>query len=394
MTSTFTTNKRIEKPASGDYANTWAAPVNGDWDVIDTAFGGTTSLNAVGASGTVVLTTAQYRPPLIVISGSITGNINYQLPAGIGGYWFVYNATTTGAGGPYAIVLSSAGGGSTVTLAQGYTTAVICDGTNVGRADSNPAAAGGSTTQVQYNNAGLLAGSASLTWGTYSATFTGTIAASSSTLVTTGVTGTIRIGMTLGTITGGTFTSPTTVTILSQISGTIGGAGSYTISQTNTGGAGATVGSASYSALAAPNVIGNLTGNAATATLATTATTATYASTVTGTALAIGYLQLPQNSQSTAYVAAAGDVGKHIYTTSNVTLNPSVFSAGDAFVIVNSNTATTSITVIAGTGVVLRIAGTTTSGTPRTLAPNGVISALCVVGGATPTFLLSGSGLS
>jgi hypothetical protein len=317
MTSTFTTNKRIEKPASGDYPNAWAAPVNADWDVIDTAFGGTTSLNAVGASGTVVLTTAQYRPPLIVISGSITDNINYQLPAGIGGYWFVFNATTTGVGGPYAISFSSAGGGTTVILAQGYTTAVICDGVNVGRADTNLPVAGGSTTQVQFNSAGALAGSANLTWN-------GT------------------------TLTSSSFTGP-------------------------------------------------LTGNASTATsatTATTATTATYASTVTGTALAIGYLKLPQNSQSTAYVAVAGDVGKHIYTTSNVTLNPSVFSAGDAFVIVNSNTATTSITVIAGSGVVLRIAGTTTSGTPRTLAPNGVISVLCVVGGATPTFLLSGAGLS
>jgi hypothetical protein len=140
-----------------------------------------------------------------------------------------------------------------------------------------------------------------------------------------------------------------------------------------------------------------VTGNASTATSATsatTATTATYASTVTGTALAIGYLQLPQNLQTTTYSALIGDVGKHIYSTSSVTLNPSVFSAGDAFVIVNSNTATTSISIIAGTGVVLRIAGTTTTGTPRTLAPNGMVSVLCVVGGATPTFLISGAGIT
>jgi hypothetical protein len=317
MPSSFTTNKQIEKPGNGDYVNTWSTPVNADWDIIDKAFGGQTTLNAVGVSGTVALTPTQYQPPIIAITGSITGNINYRLPAGVGGYWFVFNNTTTGAGGPYAIVLSSAGGGSTVTLVQGKTTAVICDGTNVGLADTNVAIAGGSTTQVQFNSAGALAGSASLTWNG-------------------------------ATLTSSSFTGP---------------------------------------------LIGNAS-TATSATTATTATTATYASTVTGTALAIGYLQLPQNSQSTAYPAVAADVGKHIYTTSNVTLNPSVFSPGDAFVIVNSNTATTSINIVAGSGVVLRLAGTTTSGTPRPLAPNGIASVLCVVGGATPTFLLSGAGLS
>lgn len=161
MTSSYTTNKKIEKPANGDFNNTWSTPVNNDWDIIDRAFGGQTLLNAVSVSGTVTLTATQYQAPIIVISGSITGNINYQLPSGVGGYWFIFNNTTTGAGGPYAIVFSSAGGGSTVTLAQGVTTAVICDGTNVGRADTNPPVAGGSNTQVQYNSSGLLAGSSS-----------------------------------------------------------------------------------------------------------------------------------------------------------------------------------------------------------------------------------------
>jgi hypothetical protein len=390
-----TTNKSLSLPAYNSAS--WDVPLNANFSSIDSAFGGSTVKNPTGISGTVVLTSAEYTPPLLVIGTSLTGtatlsnNVTYQIPSGVGGYWFVYNNTTNSGTNTYGVTISSGGGGTSIGLRQGVTTAIICDGTNIGYADTNPALAGGSTTQVQYNSSGVLAGSASLTWGLYSATFTGTIAASSATLVTTSVTGTIQIGMTLGTITGGTFTSPTTVTIVSQISGTTGGAGSYVISQTNTGGTGATVASASFSALAAPNFIGSLTGNAATAT---STTTATYASTVTGTAYAIGYLKLPQNLQTSSYPAVAADVGKHIYTTSNVTLNPSVFSEGDAFVIVNSNTATTSISVIAGSGVVLRIAGTTTSGTPRTLAPNGMISVLCVVGGATPTFLLSGAGLS
>lgn len=155
MTSSYTTNKKIEKPANGDFNNTWSTPVNNDWDIIDRAFGGQTLLNAVAVSGTVTLTATQYQAPIIVISGALTANINYQLPSGIGGYWFIFNNTS----GSYSILFSSAGGGSTVTLAQGVTTAVICDGTNVGRADTNIPAAAGSPTQVQYNSGGQLAAS-------------------------------------------------------------------------------------------------------------------------------------------------------------------------------------------------------------------------------------------
>ena len=155
MVSSYTTNKQIEKPANGDYNNTWSTPVNSDWDIIDRAFGGTTTLNAVAASGTVTLTTNQYQAPIVAITGALTANVNYQLPAGVGGFWFVFNNTS----GSFSILFSSAGGGSTVTLAQGRTTAVICDGTNVGLADTSVPSAAGSTTQVQYNLSGQLAGS-------------------------------------------------------------------------------------------------------------------------------------------------------------------------------------------------------------------------------------------
>ena len=155
MVSSYTPNKQIEKPANGDYNNTWSTPVNSDWDIIDRAFGGTTTLNAVAASGTVTLTTNQYQAPIVAITGALTANVNYQLPASVGGFWFVFNNTS----GSFSILFSSAGGGSTVTLAQGRTTAVICDGTNVGLADTSVPSAAGSTTQVQYNLSGQLAGS-------------------------------------------------------------------------------------------------------------------------------------------------------------------------------------------------------------------------------------------
>lgn len=378
MSSSYTTNISLEKPANGDYNNTWNVPVNNDWDIVDQAIGGHITINVVGASGTVSLAATTYRNRILIVSGTLTANVNYQLPANVGGFWYIYNNTS----GSYTVTFSSAtGGGTSFVVPQSYTSIVICDGTNVGSALTVPSAAAGSNTQLQFNNSGALGASSSLTWGTSSSTFTGTIASGANTLVTTGVTGTIYAGMTLGTITGGTFTSPTTVVITGQISGTTGGAGSYSLSQTNTGGAGATVTTASITALSAPYVIGSLSGNAISANTAAT---------VTGTTYAIGYLQIPQSSNTTV---SASDVGKHLYISTGPTINPSIFSAGDSFVIVNSN-ASSAITITGGTGVTLRLAGTSTSGSTRTLASWGMASVLCVVGGSTPTFMVSGSGVS
>jgi hypothetical protein len=107
----------------------------------------------------------------------------------------------------------------------------------------------------------------------------------------------------------------------------------------------------------------------------------------------VGYLNIPQNAQTSAYVAAATDVGKHIsITTGGVTVNASVFSAGDVFTIYNNSGSSQNIT--AGSGVTFRLAGTATSGTPRTVSQYGLATVLCVTGGASPVFVLSGAGVT
>lgn len=160
MTSTFTPNKGVEKPGSGDYVDQWATPVNADWDVIDTSFGGITNLSATGQSGIVALTVDQYRPPNVNITGVLTANVSYRLPSGVGGQWSVANNTS----GAFTITFSSGGGGTVVPVLQGYRTLVICDGTNVVYSQTAPINAAGSDTQVQYNSLGLFAGSANLTF--------------------------------------------------------------------------------------------------------------------------------------------------------------------------------------------------------------------------------------
>ena len=102
-----------------------------------------------------------------------------------------------------------------------------------------------------------------------------------------------------------------------------------------------------------------------------------------------GVRSIPQNSQTSAYILAASDIGKHVsITTGGVTINTGIFSAGDAVSIYNNSGSNQTITQ--GTSVTLRQAGTANTGN-RTLAQYGVCTVLCV---GSETFVISGAGLS
>jgi len=161
MASTYTTNKaHLEEPASGDYVNTWATPVNNNMNAVDNCLGGSVTINVVGITTTQTFTLAQYQPLNIVFSGTLSANLIYQLPSGVGGFWSIYNNTS----GAYTITIASAtGGGSSLAISQGSRVAVLCDGTNV-LLFNNTSVAGGSNTQVQYNVSGGLSGSSLFTY--------------------------------------------------------------------------------------------------------------------------------------------------------------------------------------------------------------------------------------
>ena len=127
MTSTYTPNLGLEEPGNGDYNNTWNVPVNANMAAIDTAISGITSFNVVSVSGTVALTRTQHLCRTWIFSGVMTANITYQLPAGIGGFWFVVNQTS----GSYTLTISSASGGTTVAIPQGNAMVITCDSANV-----------------------------------------------------------------------------------------------------------------------------------------------------------------------------------------------------------------------------------------------------------------------
>ena len=100
-------------------------------------------------------------------------------------------------------------------------------------------------------------------------------------------------------------------------------------------------------------------------------------------------IPVPLNTQSGAYVAVAGDAGKAIYiSTGGVTINNSVFSAGDLVTIVNNSGSNQTITQ--GSGVTLYNAADGATGN-RTMA----LRAVATIWFASASIgYLSGAGVS
>lgn len=94
---------------------------------------------------------------------------------------------------------------------------------------------------------------------------------------------------------------------------------------------------------------------------------------------------IPQNSKTTSYTLAVGDIGEFISTNSSVTVPNGTFSGGDVVSIYN--TTSSNITVIQGASTTLTKAGSTTTGN-ATLLQYGIATVLCT--GAN-TFVITGT---
>ena len=159
-----TTNKGLAQPTYNSETNTWGTTsLNNNFGYLDQALGGSTLLNATGLGNTTVtLSQTQCRPATFAISGTPGGIVTYEVAAGIGGQWVVRN----GVGDGYAIRLQSASGGTYVSVSAGDNLEASCDGSASGMVRNTTAVANaaGSTTQVQFNSSGAMAGSANLTF--------------------------------------------------------------------------------------------------------------------------------------------------------------------------------------------------------------------------------------
>ncbi len=112
---------------------------------------------------------------------------------------------------------------------------------------------------------------------------------------------------------------------------------------------------------------------------------------------AIGYLTIPQNSQSSAYTLVLSDSGKQIFhpvadttaRTWTIPANSSVaFPIGTAVTFINQNGA--GVITIAITSDTMWLAGAGTTGN-RTLAANGIATAIKIT---STGWIISGTGLT
>ena len=327
-------NKFIAAPSSGGFNNTWATPVNTDWSQIDLAFGGNVSV-ALSGSSPLTLTSSQYIPPNITLTGTLTGNFRVDLPAAVpvtgtgsptptpgspqppgpGGIWSVFNNTTGGFNVNFGVT-----GGTAVTIPNGQRVLVLSDGVNAVTAFSNSAAGPGDPTAA--------------------------------------------VGLTAINGTSGSYMRADAAPVLNQaIAPTWTGAHTFssTVSFTNT---------------AQPTILAYDTVNSA------------------SKQVPAGFNYLPACSVTANYTAALSDNGQMFLMngtglTFTVPANSTTaFPVGSVLTLVNSNAS--AVTIAITTPDTMVIAGTTTAA-PHTLIFNGIATILKV---GTTSWLVTGVGLS
>ena len=373
-----TTLLSLVTPTQGTLSGTWGDTVNyGISDYLDIAIAGTLSFsgdgaitlaNTVGsASGNAITTTtAQYM--VIRVTGTLTTPKIITGPS-YSKLYMVDNAATG------STVTFKAAGQSGVSVAVGEKCFVYYNGTDYVKVASSIA---DGVTTIDFGSTGLTPNTAT--------------------------SGAVTVAGTLAIANGGTGTTSTTfVNLATNVTGTLpvanGGTGI-----TSLGANVATfLGTPSSANLASAVTDETGTGSLVFATSPTlvtpllgTPTSGVLSScTVDGTD-AVGFRNIPQNSQSAAYTLVLADAGKHIFhpvgdnnaRTFTIPANSSVaYPIGTAITFINMAVANVTIAITTDT-LVLSAAGTTGS---RTLATNG--SATCIKITST-SWLISGSGLT
>jgi hypothetical protein len=412
--TSYTSALRLALPATGELSGTWGTTVNNNvTSMVEQAIAGYAAVAMTDANYTLTTangTTDEARCMYLKITGTLTASRNVVCPTA-NKLYFVKNATTGG----FDIVFKTSGG-TGITITSGSTVAVMCDGTNVVSAVDSVTSvttatnlAGGAAGKIPYQTgsgatsfSGVgTAGQAILSGGTGSPTFTtgtltlagnfATSGANALTITTTSATNvTFPPSGTLGTV------STVSVTTANGVSGSVATA-TTTPAITLTLGA---ITPTTVNGLTVSTTTGTFTlTNGKTLAVSNTITLAgTDGSTYTfpGATASIGYLNIPQNSQSAAYTTVLADAGKHIFhpvgdantRTFTIDSNANVaYPVGTTITFVNQ---ASQVVTIAITSDTMTLAGTTTTGS-RSLAQNGVATALKITSTA---WLISGTGLT
>lgn len=125
MVDPTTSNKIYAIPTHGTDVDTWDAPLNSNFSILDKNFGGvlTKSLTNVNVN----LTPAEQQNGIIRFTGVLTGNVIITFSA-LGSYFMIDNRTT---GNFYVLLTTAFGGAENIAIPQGEVTYVMIDGTNV-----------------------------------------------------------------------------------------------------------------------------------------------------------------------------------------------------------------------------------------------------------------------
>jgi hypothetical protein len=151
---TYTSNLGIELPVNGEEDGTWGDIVNDNMAIIDRAINGVGSIPLSGTTHTLLTSNGVLSPgqfAVLVLGGSPSGTNTVTIsPADAQHVYIVKNSSGQ------SVVLTQGSGGN-VTVANGYTKIVYCDGAGAGAAvvditDSlllaNPAVTGTITEDV------------------------------------------------------------------------------------------------------------------------------------------------------------------------------------------------------------------------------------------------------
>lgn len=176
MPSSYTTSNRFEKPGILEQDGTWGTTLNTDYDLIDSAISGYTSIALADANYSLTVASGaadQARQAALNFTGSLTATRTITVPAVSKLRVITNNATQS--------LTFTTGSGTTVTLVSGRGAWVACDGTNMLVVSSNTTDATTLNGQLAtyYTNASNLA--------------SGTVPAARLTSGTTSVAGTVQL---------------------------------------------------------------------------------------------------------------------------------------------------------------------------------------------------------
>jgi len=421
MPTSFSTNLALALPATGELSGTWGTVVNSNiTNMLDEALG-YQAFSATGGSDTLTIpdgTTGVARSIYIQLNGTGGGTVN--VPTAKTKMYFVFNNTAsaitfkvtsqTGVSIPAAAKIALVSNGTDIITAENYLAALTLGAALPVASGGTALTAGTSGGVLAYTASGTLASSGALAQygvvlgGGAGAVPTSTAVGTATHVLTSngsGVAPTFQAPASSGTVTA------VSVASTNGFAGTSSGGATpaLTLSTSITGvlkGNGTAISAAvAGTDYVTPTGTETLTNKTLTSPTLTTPVLGTPSSgtlsscTVDGTN-SVGYLIIPQNSQSAAYTLVLADAGKHIFhpsgdanaRTYTIPANSSVaYTIGTAITFINMTSQVVTIAITTDT-MYLSSAGTTGS---RSLAQYGSATAIKMT---ATTWLISGSGLT